>query len=74
MGGSRSSASTTTTTTSAVDSYNKSAYLTSNQSDVGNIKLDLGMGDGDLPSINTLLPLAVVGIVGALALVVLNRR
>lgn len=80
MGGSRSASSSTvatsTTTTSVADSYNRTVNRVANLSDVGNVSVNLGgslPGDEDLPSLSTFLPIAIVGMVAVIALMVLRR-
>lgn len=63
-----------TTTTSVADSYNSTVNRVANLSDVGNVSIGFPSDADDPFQLSTLLPFAVVAVVGVVALVIFGRK
>lgn len=77
MGGSKSSSSTSTntSTTTVSDAFNTTTNKVANLSNVGNTSIDFGGAGGSEPfQMSTLLPFAVVAVVGVLGLFLVTKK
>ncbi len=63
---------TSSTTSSVSDSYNSTVNRIANLSDVGNVSISLGAGK-DSTDISKVLPMAIAGVIGIVALAVMGR-